>query len=141
MEFNNINNLLEKYFEGETSIAEEKKLKAYFNSYEVKEEHIEYAPLFGFFAEARQIEFPGELDFDGNIDFLLELYFEGETSIEQERKLKAYFNGNEVEERHQQFSGLFNYFSTSQTERLEKDLEIKLQKTAKVTRMRIVRNR
>jgi hypothetical protein len=141
MEFNNITQLLEKYFEGESSIAEEKELKAYFNSHEVQEEHKEYKPLFGFFTEAQQIELPGELDLEGNIDFLLELYFEGETSIDQERKLKAYFNTDDVDDRHQQFAGLFGYFSTAQTEKLEKDLEIKLQKKTNVTKLRIMRNR
>jgi hypothetical protein len=38
--------LIEKYFEGETSLAEEKMLKAYFASSEVKPEHQALAPLF-----------------------------------------------------------------------------------------------
>ena len=39
---NNIKKLLEKYFEGETSIAEEQQLKEYFNSGKVAEEFLPY---------------------------------------------------------------------------------------------------
>lgn len=48
-----INNLIEKYMEGSTSLIEEKELKAYFSSGEIAPELLEYAPLFGFFAAER----------------------------------------------------------------------------------------
>jgi hypothetical protein len=48
-----MNNLIEKYLEGMTSLAEEKELKAYFSSEEIAPELLEYAPLFGFFASER----------------------------------------------------------------------------------------
>jgi len=48
----NINDLLEKYFDGQTSLTEEKLLKQYFSSNEIKSEHLIYKPLF----EAFEIE-------------------------------------------------------------------------------------
>lgn len=51
----NINNLLEKYFRAETSIAEEQQLKSYFASDRVLAEHLPYKALFETFsAEALQ---------------------------------------------------------------------------------------
>jgi hypothetical protein len=54
MEFSKIEALLEKYFEGETSIAEENELKSYFSSSNVAEHLEQYRPLFGYFAEAKE---------------------------------------------------------------------------------------
>lgn len=54
MEFNKMEALLEKYFEGETSIAEENELKDYFSSPNVAEHLEQYRPLFGYFAEAKE---------------------------------------------------------------------------------------
>lgn len=49
--------LLEKYFEGETSIAEENELKEYFSSSNVAPDFEQYRPLFGYFTEAREQKF------------------------------------------------------------------------------------
>lgn len=56
MESANIHLLLEKYFEGETSLAEERQLSDYFASGDVAPELQQYRPLFGFFAEAREAQ-------------------------------------------------------------------------------------
>ena len=47
MDYNQINTLLEKYWEGETSLAEEKQLKSYFRQSNIADEHRELMPLFG----------------------------------------------------------------------------------------------
>jgi hypothetical protein len=52
MEFNKMEALLEKYFEGETSIVEENELKNYFSSPNVAPHLEQYKPLFGYFTEA-----------------------------------------------------------------------------------------
>jgi hypothetical protein len=44
-----INDLLNKYWNAETSVTDENKLKSYFNSDNVASEHEQYAPLFQFF--------------------------------------------------------------------------------------------
>lgn len=61
MEFDRMEALLEKYFEGETSIAEEKELKDYFSSSDVAPHLEQYRPLFGYFAEAKEQKFSNTL--------------------------------------------------------------------------------
>lgn len=50
-----IQTLLEKYFEGNTSLAEEAQLKMYFTKGEVAAELLPYQPLFQFFSDAKTI--------------------------------------------------------------------------------------
>jgi hypothetical protein len=49
-----IERLLEKYFDGETSLSEEKELKAYFASGDVAQHLAGYGSLFGYFAAASE---------------------------------------------------------------------------------------
>ncbi|MEN0046766.1 MAG: hypothetical protein AAF806_06905 [Bacteroidota bacterium] len=56
-----IKDLLEKYFEGETSIAEEQQLKAYFNSGKVTEEFLPYQDLFQYFKVAKEVSLEGDI--------------------------------------------------------------------------------
>ena len=55
MTFQEINDLIEKYFAGETSLAEEKILRGYFNSLKVDARLATYAPLFQFFEKEKTI--------------------------------------------------------------------------------------
>ena len=57
MELDRIEKLIEKYFEVETSIAEEKELKDYFTSTDVAQHLEQYKPLFGYVAQAKQEQF------------------------------------------------------------------------------------
>lgn len=50
MESHNIRQLLEKYFDGETSVDDERVLKDYFSSDAVAPEFSEYKDIFGFYA-------------------------------------------------------------------------------------------
>ncbi|SHM12346.1 hypothetical protein [Flavobacterium chilense] len=54
MEFNKIEDILEKYFQGETSIAEEKQLKEYFSSPNVAQHLEQYKPMFGYFSQVKE---------------------------------------------------------------------------------------
>ena len=54
MESNKIEILLEKYFQGETSIAEEKELKNYFSLPNVAQHLQQYQPLFGYFSQVKE---------------------------------------------------------------------------------------
>lgn len=54
MEFNKIEDILEKYFEGETSIAEEKELKDYFSLPNVAQHLEQYKPMFGYFPQVKE---------------------------------------------------------------------------------------
>jgi hypothetical protein len=57
MELDRIEKLLEKYFEAETSIAEEKELKDYFASSDVAQHLEQYKPIFGYAVQAKQERF------------------------------------------------------------------------------------
>jgi hypothetical protein len=54
MELDKIENILEKYFQGETTIAEEKELKDYFSSPNVAQHLEQYQPMFGYFSQVKQ---------------------------------------------------------------------------------------
>lgn len=54
MELNRIEDILEKYFQGETTIAEEKELKEYFSSPNVAQHLEQYKPMFGYFSQVKQ---------------------------------------------------------------------------------------
>lgn len=57
MALDRIEQLLEKYFEAETSIAEEKELKDYFSSSDVAPSLEQYKSLFGYTVQAKQEQF------------------------------------------------------------------------------------
>ncbi len=57
MEYNNIQKLLDKYFEGETSMQEEQQLRSYFASDTVNVAFEMYAPLFGAFQKASELTY------------------------------------------------------------------------------------
>ena len=57
MELDKIETLIEKYFDGETSITEEKQLKDYFSSPDVAQHLDHYKPMFGYFSSAKQQRF------------------------------------------------------------------------------------
>ena len=62
MESGRIEILLEKYFQGETSIGEENELKNYFSSSSDVAQHLEqYKPLFGYFSQAAAQKFKQEI--------------------------------------------------------------------------------
>ncbi len=61
MEYNKIEILLEKYVEGETSIAEENELRNYFSSVDVAQYLEQYKSLFGYFYLAKEQEFKQEI--------------------------------------------------------------------------------
>jgi hypothetical protein len=56
MELHKIEKLLEKYFDAETSIAEEQELKAYFGSADVVQHLEQYKPMFGYFGHAQTMK-------------------------------------------------------------------------------------
>ncbi|MBK9254254.1 MAG: hypothetical protein IPM42_02070 [Saprospiraceae bacterium] len=58
-----INILLDKYWEGETTPEQENILKKYFNSEQVAPEHEQFAPLFEYFDAQAAITYGSELTF------------------------------------------------------------------------------
>ena len=61
MESVKIEDLLEKYFQGETSIAEENELRTYFSSSNVAQHLEQYKPIFGYFSLAAAHQFTPEI--------------------------------------------------------------------------------
>ncbi|MES2748429.1 MAG: hypothetical protein V4648_08615 [Bacteroidota bacterium] len=53
MALDRIEKLIENYFEGETSSAEENELKVYFSSPDVAQHLEQYKPIFGYFSQAK----------------------------------------------------------------------------------------
>lgn len=54
MELDKIENILEKYFQGETTITEENELKKYFSSPNVAQHLEQYKPMFGYFSQVKE---------------------------------------------------------------------------------------
>ena len=61
MELKLVEQLLEKYFQGATTIAEEKQLKAYFSSNDVTPHLAKYQSLFGYFETQKGTQFEQKL--------------------------------------------------------------------------------
>ena len=61
MVLDRIEKLIEKYFEGETSIAEENELKIYFSSTDVAQHLKQYQTIFGYFSQAKEQQFTQEI--------------------------------------------------------------------------------
>lgn len=51
-----------------------------------------------------------------DIDLLLEKYFEGQTTLEEESILRNYFRQSEIEDRYKVYAPMFNYFSAERKE-------------------------
>ena len=58
MEFHKIEHLLEKYFEGQTTIIEEKELQTYFSSIDVAQHLEQYRSIFQFFVHEKNLVRP-----------------------------------------------------------------------------------
>lgn len=63
-----------------------------------------------------------------NIEALLEKYLNAETTIAEEKKLKAYFSSDNVAPHLEKYQAMFGYFSTSKNERFTKTIQLKRKK-------------
>jgi len=85
MDYSTIKKLLEKYWEGETSILEESQLRDYFNQDEVEASLKEYKPLFVYVKEEQLIKISD--DFEAKLK--AQLVVEDKTPVKT-RQLKFY---------------------------------------------------
>jgi hypothetical protein len=59
-----------------------------------------------------------------NIEQWLEAYFEGESTLKQEKKLRAYFTGDEVEPHLEKYIALFSAFAKAKQERYTGEINL-----------------
>ena len=64
MESDNIEKLVEKYFEATTTVAEEETLRAYFSEGNVAPRLEQYAPMFQYFSNAKEEKFTKQVPLD-----------------------------------------------------------------------------
>jgi uncharacterized protein HemX len=96
MEFNEMEALLEKYFEGETSIAEEKELKDYFSSPNVAPHLEQYRPLFGYFTKAKEDTFTQKVSLYSKKQKNIWLLVAASVVVVLGIGFYSYFNANQV---------------------------------------------
>ncbi|MBP9196496.1 MAG: hypothetical protein KBF35_02420 [Saprospiraceae bacterium] len=124
----NIDHILDNYWAGESTVEDEVLLKDYFKSGEIQEKHELYKELFVFFSEQNNITYQKE---NIVIDYsrLLDKYWDGETSEDEEFILKVYFCSGNVQEEHKVFVDLFEYFDTQKSitfnSQLSKSIDVK----------------
>jgi len=61
-----------------------------------------------------------------NIDKLLEKYFEGETTLDEENQLKEYFNQPVIPEKYEKYSGHFRFIESESKENLSEEFDVDL---------------
>jgi hypothetical protein len=61
----------------------------------------------------------------GNIEKILEKYFEANTTVAEEKKLREYFAQDSVAPHLEQYRPMFNYFSIAKEERYTKQVPLK----------------
>lgn len=130
MEFNQIKGLVEKYFEGESSIQEEEQLRLYFAGSDIHKELTIYTSIFNTFKADAAVKLSG--NFNTNlqsiiIDDVMGSFFEGETSVEDEQILKGYFNGKEIAEKHKNYKPYFTYTTQEAIPKLSSNFESNFQ--------------
>lgn len=142
---NNIQNLLDKYFEEQTSSQEEADLRAYFAG-DVAPEFEMYKPVFEFVNEEQKVAL-GE-DFEANlfgniISELTEQYFAGETSLEDEQTLREYYTGDNIAPELQKYQSWFAFLEGERAETTSVNFEDKVLADikGKSSQMRVVSRR
>ncbi len=121
-----IDNIIEKYWDGSTTLEEEQHLKAYLMSDKVAEMHQHLVELFEFNKKSSMQHMPSKLfgaDIIGLaestrnstsdielIDELLESYWAGSSSDEDESRLISYFQSDDIAAEHQYLKPQFDYF-------------------------------
>ncbi len=72
---------------------------------------------------------------------LIEKYFEGETSLEEEAQIRAYFNGEAVDNELKAYQPLFQYFANEGELALSDDFDEKLFQKMEQTAVKVVQLR
>lgn len=63
-----------------------------------------------------------------NIEIILEKYFRGETSIDEENELRNYFSSSNVAQHLEQYKPIFSYFSLAKEQKFTQDISLQSNK-------------
>lgn len=115
----NINKLLEKYWAGESSLDEERELRVYFHSGNVDTDLQVYAPLFELHITEHEmsIDITDEViskiasieNESDEIKSILEKYWAGESTLDEEQKIYSYFKKGNVAGALKTYAPVFDY--------------------------------
>lgn len=137
-----MNELISKYWAGESSLEDEAQLKAYLLSDAVAPDHEALIPLFQFFEEQYQLSHEGEVDTTAiintkatQIDVLVEKYLDADTSLEEETRLREYVSGPDLKPEHSELKAMFDFYSSEQKVGMDKELDTEFIKEPKVRRL------
>lgn len=123
---NNINQILEKYWNGVTTLQEESTLKAYFADGDISEEHRDIAPLFAHFemigSMTTDVEFPSITESTNTIKSAIERYWNAESTIEDEQRINDYLSSGQVAPEHLDLLPLFQYYNVLRSNTTEVEL-------------------
>jgi hypothetical protein len=145
----NIKTLLEKYWAGESSLEEEKIIYTYFKGSDIDPDLKEFVPFFNYFNSEKDITIDisagilGKIENRGaetttsEIDDLLEKYWAGESSLEDEQILHLYFNQSEVSLHHEELVAYFKYLKSERNIEIDVTDEVmqKIQKAPAQTKV------
>lgn len=102
-----IDQLLEKYWNADTSSEEEVMLRQYFSGNQISESHIAFRDYF----ESRQIMSSLKPQKSSDIYTLLARYWDGNTSEYEDCQIRKYFSGHHIDEKLLPYRDLFVYFN------------------------------
>ena len=129
--FQSISNLVDKYWAGNTTLAEERLIGTYLKSDKVSLEHQEMRPMFAYFEEQESLKMKGSIDLASitgqtlsDLDIAINAYWEGESSLEQETLISNYVAEGDVSAQHAELIPLFSYFAKEKAIILDKELDL-----------------
>lgn len=130
--YQKIDHIIEKYWAGESSLEEESLIAAYLESDELKDGHKDLIPLFAFSQTSAELSIPTPIDVSKvismaeahnfNIDEILEKYWTGESSLQEEQALRRYVLSDEVSETHRFLVPIFSYYHSEKKIKALKEL-------------------
>jgi len=106
-------------------------LKAYFSGSQVSDNLKTYQPIFDFSENEVGLHLGSSFDSKLKTELIksiLDKYFEGESSIDEETELKTYFSGTEVAEELKPYTPLFEYYEYESSKEVSRAFDLKLQK-------------
>lgn len=105
----NIDEILKQYFEGETSLEEEKQLRVYFQRPDIDDQYKIYAPMFNFFSEEsvetviqqkkKNVPLYKWASIAASILFIIGVWSLSQISVERNTKSLVYIDGKRIVDR------------------------------------------